>query len=89
MSPLLVDGECAVVDLSPKRLRPGDVVLARHPYRRGVEIVKRIRSVEPDGGLVLLGDNAGASTDSRTFGALDKSRVLGKVVSKTRVPWMS
>lgn len=62
----------------------GDVVLAEHPYKISVKIVKRVSAVEDDGRLTLSGDNASTSTDSRTFGTVSLESVIGKVTSKLK-----
>jgi nickel-type superoxide dismutase maturation protease len=83
MSPALAPGDQILVDLGAYRRtrpRPGDVVLARHPYRRDVRLVKRVAGVAADGRCELAGDNPAASTDSRGFGALPAEMVLGRVV---------
>jgi len=64
--------------------RPGQVVLARHPWRTDVLLIKRIERVEHSGALFLRGDNpeGAASTDSRSFGAVPRSHLLGRVVAR-------
>ena len=85
MVPAYRHGEKVVVDtgaydeLLP---RPGDVVLAAHPFHSGVRLVKRVDCVTSDGRIFVLGDSTGESTDSRTFGALRPSQILGKVTKK-------
>ena len=54
----------------------GDVVLVQHD---DVQILKRVDHHTPDGRLFLVGDGH-ASTDSRDFGPIDPSRVIGRVV---------
>ena len=66
----------AYVDLLP---RPGDVVLVAHPFHTGMRMIKRVARVNTDGRLFVVGDNPDESTDSRTFGALWPSQILGKV----------
>ena len=55
---------------------PGDVVLAYHPLKVDVLMVKRVHRIEPDGRLFLTGDQPDptSSEDSHNFGpvALDK-----------------
>ena len=83
MSPALRPGDQVLVDLGAyRRARPqaGDVVLARHPYRRDVRLVKRVVEVADDGRCELGGDNPVASTDSRGFGPLPVELLLGRVV---------
>jgi signal peptidase I len=74
MSPALDPGDRLLV----LRLRPrvGDVVAVA---REGRTIVKRVAAVDGDV-LTLLGDNAEASTDSRAFGPVPRSSVLGRAV---------
>jgi nickel-type superoxide dismutase maturation protease len=61
------------------RLRVGDVVVARRPDRPEVEIVKRIGAIDAGGAIFLAGDNPGASTDSRQFGAVMRHHILARV----------
>jgi nickel-type superoxide dismutase maturation protease len=85
MSPGLRSGDEVLVNPRAYRRRPpraGDVVVARHPWRSDVRLIKRVASVTSSGALVLRGDNpdALASTDSRTLGALPLSALEGRVV---------
>jgi len=76
MEPALRNGDCWVVRLG-SRVSPGDVVLAVHPLRPELQIVKRV--IRPEGsGWWLEGDNPELSDDSRAFGAVDT--VLGRLV---------
>ena len=54
----------------------GDVVVA---HVEDKEIIKRIESIQPNGYL-LTGDNLAHSRDSRKFGVVEKSELLGKVI---------
>lgn len=56
--------------------RPGDVVIIAHG---GLEKVKRVARVR-SGQVFVVGDNPLASTDSRSFGWLQYSAVVGRVV---------
>lgn len=79
MWPTLNEGDVVLV----KRTlfaREGDIVLAKHPYRSSVKIVKRVAEVLPDGALILKGDNPVESTDSRSFGSISQGDVVGIVV---------
>ncbi len=83
MVPTLSDGDYVLVDPS-RRAEAGAVVLARHPYRSGLRLVKRVARIEGDGRLFLSGDQPVESTDSRHFGALAPGCVLGVVVARMR-----
>ena len=81
MEPLLEDNDEVLID--PRApLQKGDVVVARHPYRSDVHLIKVIQRVEGDGALWLEGLNPGESTDSRTLGALAPPLILGRVTSR-------
>ena len=76
MAPALRNGDCWVVLLGAS-VSPGDLVLAVHPLRPDLRIVKRVVRAE-DSGWWLEGDNPEFSDDSRAFGAVDT--VIGKLV---------
>jgi len=75
MAPGLVEGQ-VVVGRQTRELKAGDVVIVSHD---GIEKIKRIEHHEGDL-IYLLGDNAGASTDSRTLGWLPAKSIIAKVV---------
>jgi nickel-type superoxide dismutase maturation protease len=77
MEPTLAPGDRVLV--LRLRVRPGDVVALRDPRDEARTILKRVTAVDGDE-LTVLGDNAAASTDSRTFGPVPRSSVLGRVV---------
>ena len=59
----------------------GDVVVMRDPEVRQRWLVKRVAAApDVDGHLMVLGDNAGSSRDSRAFGAVAPSQVTGRVI---------
>lgn len=60
----------------------GDIVLARHPYQRDLHLLKRVKCVDAEGRLELVGDNPSESTDSRSFGSVSIDSVLGLVTSR-------
>jgi nickel-type superoxide dismutase maturation protease len=62
------------------RARPGDVVVVRDPERRSSFLVKRVANLQPNGDLLVRGDNPNASRDSRHFGALAHALLVGRVV---------
>ncbi|MFJ6212960.1 nickel-type superoxide dismutase maturation protease [Streptomyces sp. NPDC092296] len=82
MLPALRNGDQVLVRYGA-RLRPGAVVVARHPLRQNLLVVKR--AVERrQGGWWLLSDNAFVEGDSRDFGAVPDELVLGRVLLRLR-----
>lgn len=78
MQPTLADRDQVLV-WTGAPVRPGDIVVAQLPGSRPLG-VKRVVGRAP-GGWLLEGDaGAGASTDSRTFGPVADTEVLGRVV---------
>ena len=57
-------------------------MVARHPFRTDIHVVKRIVGLEPDGRADLQGDNPSESTDSRTLGLFGPALILGRVTSR-------
>jgi nickel-type superoxide dismutase maturation protease len=81
MRPTLTENEIVLVRLG-SAASAGDIVLAQHPYKRSVKILKRVKSVSPDGRFTLAGDDLLQSTDSRTFGSVSVEYILGKAVCR-------
>jgi nickel-type superoxide dismutase maturation protease len=85
MEPALRPGDWLLV-WRTGRIRPGRIVLARHPGRPDMLIVKRAaRRVEGDGevggGWWLESDNPGAgAVDSRRFGPVPEALIEGRVL---------
>lgn len=85
MAPLLQPGDEILIDPRAYRRtppRPGDIVVAQHPYRKDTRILKRVDAVLENGHCVLKGHNPLESTDSSAFGALPPERILGRVTSR-------
>ena len=85
MLPLLKPGDDVLVNPNAYRQtqpRPGDIVVAQHPFRQDVRLIKRVTDVLDNGRYVLKGDNPAESTDSRTFGAISASYIIGRVTSR-------
>jgi nickel-type superoxide dismutase maturation protease len=85
MLPLLKPGDEVLVNPHAYRRtppQPGDIVVAQHPFRPEVRLIKRVTDVLDSGHYVLKGDNPTESTDSRTFGAISASHIIGQVTSR-------
>ncbi|NEQ34544.1 MAG: nickel-type superoxide dismutase maturation protease [Leptolyngbya sp. SIO4C5] len=85
MQPLLQPGDEVLLDPqaychSPPQV--GDIVVARHPQRPDLRLIKRVVAASPEGACFLQGDNAAASEDSRAFGRVPASLIMGKVVCR-------
>jgi signal peptidase I len=90
MAPTLLPGDHLLVRPA-RRLRRRDLVVVSDPDAAGRWVVKRVvalpgetvvvdgRTLEAGAGIVLLGDNAAHSTDSRTYGAVPLADVHGRV----------
>ena len=82
MWPTFCDGD--VLRMMPilpdEPLVVGDVVLANHPLKPSVLVVKRILRIEEDGRLFLVGDQSDptASEDSHNFGPVAQHAVQAK-----------
>ncbi|MET7288237.1 nickel-type superoxide dismutase maturation protease [Streptomyces sp. NPDC005573] len=58
-------------------VRPGDIVVLRHPFQQDLLVVKR--AVERrEGGWWVLGDNPYAGGDSTDYGVVPEELILGK-----------
>jgi len=84
MEPVLRPGDWLLVRRLPPgraaRVRPGQLVIAQHPGRPGLLLVKRAGRREP-AGWWLESDNPGAgAVDSRAFGAVPDRLIEGRVL---------
>ena len=81
MEPALRPGDWLLVRRT-RRIRPGQIVLARHPDQHGLLIVKRAAR-RTEGGWWLESDNPGAgAVDSRRFGAVPIPLIEGRVLGR-------
>lgn len=78
MRPALEPGDRLLV-VNTRHLRTGDVVAFADPRQPARTVLKRVAARGP-GGVTALGDNAAASTDSRTWGPVARSSVRGRAV---------
>jgi signal peptidase I len=87
MEPALQAGDFLVA-VRPGQIGRGTLVVLEHPERPGFEMVKRVEAMP--GELVgthrlgpeeywVVGDRQDASTDSRAFGPVSRSAILGVV----------
>jgi len=80
MEPTIKAGETILVNRvqyllsSPKK----DDIIALHDPRDGKILIKRITK-KIRKGYFVQGDNKNSSTDSRVFGMIEKSAIVGKV----------
>jgi nickel-type superoxide dismutase maturation protease len=81
MLPTLRNGD-AVMIASRAAVDEGDIVLAQHPYKQSVRMLKRVAYIVENGRYTLEGDNPGESTDSRTFGTVSIEYIHGKAVCR-------
>lgn len=77
MKPTLKEGQ-EVLTFNWGRPKVGDVVVVKHA---GKGMIKRIQKAD-DRCIFVTGDNPKESKDSRHFGPVDKSQILGKVIYK-------
>jgi nickel-type superoxide dismutase maturation protease len=85
MEPALRSGDWLLA-LRTRRIRPGQIVLARHPERPDLLLVKRAAG-RVDGGWWLASDNpAAGAVDSARFGAVAGSLIEGRVLVRYRRP---
>jgi len=77
MEPALREGAWLLVVPPRREPREGDVVLVRDPRERERLLLKRVAAVSADG-VSVVGDHAEHSTDSRQFGAIPRSDVIGR-----------
>ncbi|MFH9547625.1 nickel-type superoxide dismutase maturation protease [Streptomyces sp. NPDC051445] len=77
MVPTLYHGDRLVVQYGA-RVRPGDVIVLRHPFQQDLLVVKRAEE-RRDGGWWVRGDNTYAGGDSTDYGTVPDELILGKV----------
>ena len=65
---------------------PKEIVLLEHPGEPGFYLIKRISHIDQQGRFFVVGDNPSQSTDSRDFGPVAATCLLGKVVGKVSCP---
>jgi len=76
MMPTLQNGQLIIAVGIFQRLVPGNVLIIRH---NNIEKIKRLKVINQQD-IYLEGDNLAESIDSRNFGWLNISQVVGKVI---------
>lgn len=66
------------------RVRPGQLVIARHPARPDLLLVKRAGRREPGGWWLAADSPAAGAADSRTFGVVADRLIEGRVLVRYR-----
>jgi nickel-type superoxide dismutase maturation protease len=85
MFPTLKEGD--VIFYDPRAYKQqfpqtGDIIIALHPARPDLKIVKRVENVTGDGRVFITGDNTAETTDSWNFGHVPIDEILGRVTSR-------
>lgn len=76
MLPILKPGQDVLVLCWFLKLKVGDLIVFK---KNGKEMIKKIQKVRKQEYFVV-GDNPKESTDSRNFGWIKKSEIIGKVI---------
>jgi nickel-type superoxide dismutase maturation protease len=83
MTPVLRSGDLVLVN-SHAEIGIGDIVVARHPFKQSVTIIKRVAEILAGERYFLLSDNSKESADSRQFGAILRKDILGKAEARIK-----
>jgi nickel-type superoxide dismutase maturation protease len=83
MEPTLRPGDWLLV-LRTGRLRPGQLVVAWHPSRPSLLLVKRVLRREPGGWWLQSDSPNGSAADSRSFGPVPPALIQGRVLLRYR-----
>ncbi len=87
LSPAYQEGDFVLVSKIPfllTRLKQGDVVIYQHPVYG--TLIKYIDKVFPEQGLVTLIGTHEDSIDSRRFGSVPITALIGKVIWQIKKP---
>lgn len=89
MEPTLRPGSIVLVEKLTyffRKPRLGDIVVFRSPKNPGQYLCKRVTAFDPDSqAYELRGDNPGDSLDSRKFGTVNRSQILGRAIIVSRL----
>lgn len=81
MEPGLVKGGYVLASRIHWKMKEGDLVLIKHPFRNS-HMVRRIGKKERDGYFVVGDNQTLFSEDSKEFGKVTDNLVAGKVIFK-------
>jgi nickel-type superoxide dismutase maturation protease len=79
MQPALRPGDRLLV-LTWGRPRRDDVIVFRDPEAMSTFTVKRVQGMTAEGSLIVRGDNPNVSRDSRHFGPVPRSLIVGRAI---------
>lgn len=79
MEPTFRSGDWLLVRQLRRMPRPGELVVALDPRQPARLLLKRVRMVHGDE-VTVVGDRAEVSTDSRDFGPLPGTAIVGRPV---------
>ena len=83
MRPTLENDDVVLVQHA-RKIAVGDIVLADHPFKSSVTILKRVAAVDASGRVELRGDDPDVSSDSRSFGGIPMKSIRGKAVCRLK-----
>ena len=81
MEPTFKDGDRVVINrLAYLFTQPkvGDIVAVQYPNQRDKILLKKIERHTPNNTYFVVGENKSDSEDSRSFGKINKSLIIGK-----------
>jgi nickel-type superoxide dismutase maturation protease len=65
---------------TPPRIRPGQIVIAHHPGKPDILLVKRAARLQPDGWWLTADNPAAGAVDSRDFGPVRPDLIVARVL---------
>jgi len=81
LSPSFQEGDYVLIIKSPlclRSLKRGDTIVFSHPIYG--KLIKRLDSLSPDGDMLFVIGTHPESTDSRHFGPVPRTDLIGKVI---------
>lgn len=83
MLPPLKKGDAVLLDPTAE-VEVGDIVLINHPSKQNVKMIKRIGEISKDEKFLLIGDDEGETSDSRSLSEIPKKDILGKITCRLK-----